>query len=143
MESVGMKSLVALCILSFLFLTLPSVSASNLGSVRASVYVESTCSMSATVTSEHNAILVNGTYSSEKYPNGIGSTTIQTFCNDGNGYAIYAVGFTNNELGNTVLQGTGLDSSSDIITGTATNGTSNNDTSNWNFINKKCLFGFF
>lgn len=89
--------------------------------------------MTATITTAHTATIMNGIYSGNgDYPNGIGSTTIQTFCNDKNGYAIYAVGYTNNEEGNTVLKGTnGLDSSHDIVTGTATSGTSGNDISNW------------
>ena len=109
-----------------------SAHASNLASANASVTVDSTCTMNAAVTSEHSATMVNGTYSGTNYPNGIGSTTMQTFCNDANGYAIYAIGYTNNEEGNTVLKGgAGLSSDYDIVTGTATSGSGNNDVSNW------------
>ena len=97
------------------------------------ITIRPSCSMTATVTSEHTATMMGGTYSgTSDYPNGIGATTIQTFCNDANGYAIYAIGYTNNEEGNTVLKGgTGLTSSDDIVTGTATSGSGDNDVSNW------------
>ena len=109
-----------------------SAHASNLASANASVTVDSTCTMNAAVTSEHSATMVNGTYSGTNYPNGIGSTTMQTFCNDANGYAIYAIGYTNNEEGNTVLKGgAGLSSDYDIVTGTATSGSGSSDVSNW------------
>ena len=62
----------------------------------ASVTVPASCSMTATVESEHSASIPNGIYSgsSDYFPNGIGKTKIATFCNDNNGYAIYAIGFT-------------------------------------------------
>ena len=106
--------------------------ATNGTSDTATIDVGASCSITATITTEHSATMVNGTYSGTNYPNGIGSTTLQTFCNDRNGYAIYAVGYTNNEEGNTVLKGNaGLDPSNDIVTGIATSGTSGNDVSNW------------
>ena len=109
-----------------------AITSSNWAVANASVTVDSTCTMNASVTAEHTATLVNGTYSSTNYPDGIGSTTIKTFCNDANGYAIYAIGYTDNTIGNTVLKaGAGLSSSDDIVTGTATSGTSGNDVSNW------------
>ncbi len=125
-------SFAAFCLFSAIFTMPATVHASNLATATASVTVESTCSMTATVTSEHTATMVNGTYSGTEYPNGIGSTTIQTFCNDRNGYSILAVGYTNNEEGNTVMKGGAtLTSSDDIVTGTATSGTSGSDVSNW------------
>ena len=112
-------------------LTNPGAQAAQQATARASVTVESTCSMTATINTAHNATMVNGTYSGGTYPDGIGKTTIQTFCNDQNGYSIYAVGFTNNELGNTVLKGSNLSSAYDIVTGTATSGSAGSDVSNW------------
>ena len=112
----------------------PGADAARWANATASVTVESTCSMTATIAQgdEHTATLVNGTYSSGSYPNGIGKTTIQTFCNDQNGYAIYAIGFTGDTLGNTKLHSSALGSSYDIVTGTATNGTgAGGDVSNW------------
>ena len=109
----------------------PGAKAAQQATAHASVTVQSTCSMTATVNTAHNATLFSGTYSGSSYPDGIGKTTIQTFCNDLNGYSIYAIGYTNNELGNTVLKGTDLSSEYDIVTGTATSGLAPNDVSNW------------
>ena len=102
-------------------------------STTAAIRVKSTCSMTATIEpgEEHAATMING-----QYRNDIGLTTIQTFCNDPNGYAIYAIGYTGGDEGvaegtNTVLHSNALGSTYDIITGTSTNGLDNDDTSNW------------
>ena len=52
------------------------------------------------VNSEHNTNTNTnvGTYTSD-----IGKTTITTLCNDGNGYSVYAVGYSDNEEGNNKL----------------------------------------
>ena len=60
--------------------------------------ISSSCTLSSVVDSSHTAELINGTYT-----NGIGKTTITTLCNDGNGYSVYAVGYSNNEEGNNRL----------------------------------------
>ena len=83
--------------------------------------ISSSCTLSSVVDSSHTAELINGTYT-----NGIGKTTITTLCNDGNGYSIYAVGYSNNEEGNNKLVNT-ENSNFNIISGTAQSGT----TSNW------------
>lgn len=64
----------------------------------ATVTVADACSFSGTVVSDHTASLEMGTTT-----NDIGSTKLTTICNDANGFAIYAVGFTNDEYGNTNL----------------------------------------
>ena len=101
---------------------------------KASVTVSESCSMTATVNTPHTATLPTGTYSgtystgsSTPYASGIGQTTIQTFCNDPAGYKIYAIGFSGDTNGGTYLRNASEDSSTDIITGTATSGS----TSNW------------
>ncbi len=101
---------------------------------KASVTVSESCSMTATVNTPHTATLPTGTYSgtystgsSTPYASGIGQTTIQTFCNDPAGYKIYAIGFSGDTNGGTYLRNASGDSSTDIITGTATSGS----TSNW------------
>ena len=104
---------------------------SRTASTTAAIRVKSTCSMTATVDTDHERILING-----QYGDNIGLTTITTFCNDPNGYAIYAIGYTGGDEGvaegtNTVLHSNALGSTYDIITGTSTNGLDNNDTSNW------------
>ncbi len=60
--------------------------------------ISSSCTLSSVVDSSHTAELINGTYT-----NSIGQTTITTLCNDGNGYSVYAVGYSNNEEGNNKL----------------------------------------
>ena len=87
-----------------------------------SITVPVSCSMEGTGMNSHNANIVNGTYQAD-----IGSTTLKAFCNDNNGFAIYAIGFTDDEYGKTVLTNSTLGSTYDIATGTATSG----NTSNW------------
>ena len=87
-----------------------------------SITVPVSCSMEGTGMNSHNANIVNGTYQAD-----IGSTTLKAFCNDNNGFAIYAIGFTDDEYGKTVLTSSTLGTSADIATGTATSGS----TSNW------------
>ena len=96
----------------------------------ASVTVPASCSMTATVESEHSASIPNGIYSgsSDYFPNGIGKTKIATFCNDNNGYAIYAIGFTGDKYdGEDHTKLIGATNGQKITTSTATSG----DTSSW------------
>ena len=96
----------------------------------ASVTVPASCSMTATVESEHSASIPNGIYSgsSDYFPNGIGKTKIATFCNDNNGYAIYAIGFTGDKYdGEDHTKLIGAASGQKISTNTTTSG----DTSSW------------
>lgn len=88
------------------------------------ITVPTSCTMSGTGMNSHNAEINNNTYT----PN-IGTTTLHAFCNDTNGFAIYAAGYTGDEIGgenSTKLVGTpsGI---GNIVTGTAENGS----TSNW------------
>ena len=102
-----------------------SADASNNGSGSStdtlSFNISSSCTLSSVVDESHNAELINGTY-----VDGIGQTTVTTLCNDGNGYSIYANGYSNNEEGNNKLVNT-ENSNFNIISGTAQSGT----TSNW------------
>ncbi|MBR0430847.1 hypothetical protein IJJ05_00965 [Candidatus Saccharibacteria bacterium] len=91
------------------------------------ITVPVSCSLSGTGMASHNATISNGTYQ-----NNIGSTTLKAFCNDTNGFAIYAAGYTNDTIGeenSNKLVGTNA-SMSAIITGLAT-APGNPDTSNW------------
>ena len=86
-----------------------------------SVTVPVACTMSGTVDTAHTAEIANGIYTSN-----IGSTTLHAFCNDTEGFAIYASGYTGEEIGaedSNKLVGT----TSDIETGISTSG----DTSQW------------
>ena len=95
------------------------VSASDSSVDNISIIVPVSCNLSGT-NIEHTATINNGTYNSN-----IGLSTIKAFCNDNEGFSIYAIGYTNEEDGNTVL--TNGNASDNIITGTSTSG----NTSNW------------
>ena len=53
------------------------------------INVPISCSMSGVGVNSHNSNVYNGIYTSD-----IGTTTIDVFCNDGEGFSIYAIGFT-------------------------------------------------
>ena len=102
----------------------------NTAVTTASVTVAASCSMTATVETEHNATLANGIYSASTadYADGIGKTTIATFCNDNSGYAIYAIGYTGGKYdGEDHTKLIGATNGQKITTSTATSG----DTSSW------------
>ena len=117
--------LVGITILSGVFLmsSYSHATSDNIDAVDdVSITVPVSCSMEGTGMNSHNANIVNGTYQAD-----IGSTTLKVFCNDEEGFAIYAIGFTDDEYGKTVLTNSTLGSTYDIATGTATSGS----TSNW------------
>ena len=92
-------SLVVATVLSGVALVNGRVSADDTTSAvsNASVTVPVSCIMSSTIDTAHNATLSPGTYSGasgSQYENGIGKTTLTTYCNDNNGFSIYAIGFT-------------------------------------------------
>ncbi len=85
------------------------------------------CTMSGTGMNTHNAEIVNGLYRAD-----IGTTTIHAFCNDIAGFALYATGYSNNEIGtqnSNKLIGS-PSSIGNIATGLATSA-GNPDVSNW------------
>ena len=90
------------------------------------ITVPVSCTLSGTGMNTHNANINNGQYNSA-----IGETTLKAFCNDNEGFAIYAIGFTDNEDGKNVLTNSTLGSTHDIVTGTATGPVNNVDTSQW------------
>ena len=91
---------VPLVIISTIILSLPHSSATSSGSGtdNLTISISSACTLSSVIDSEHNTNTNVGTYTSD-----IGKTTITTLCNDGNGYSVYAVGYSNNEEGNNKL----------------------------------------
>ena len=107
--------------LSFHSSATDSSSGSTSSTDNLSFSISSSCTLSSVVDSSHTAELINGTYT-----NGIGKTTITTLCNDGNGYSVYAVGYSNNEEGNNRLVNT-ESSNFNIVSGIAESG----NTSNW------------
>ncbi|MBQ3432715.1 hypothetical protein IJG22_00215 [Candidatus Saccharibacteria bacterium] len=65
--------------------------------VGASVIVSEACTMTSINDSPHTATISPNTYSGASgsdYENGIGKTTLAVVCNDSNGFAIYAIGYT-------------------------------------------------
>ena len=106
--------------------TTASVSADSSVVDTVTIDLPSSCSMNAVVDTAHTATLEMGTYSGgSDYPNGIGKTNVSVFCNDPSGFAVYAVGFSNDTYGNNTMVGTNANNT--IPTGTATSGT----TSQW------------
>ncbi len=92
----------------------------NATSANASVIVGAACTMTATINSAHTAEVPPGSSQQD-----IGSTTLQTICNDTGGFAIYAIGYSNNEYGNTKMIQTGVSSNPvEFNTGTNTSGNS-------------------
>ncbi|MBO4854889.1 hypothetical protein J5500_00600, partial [Candidatus Saccharibacteria bacterium] len=61
------------------------------------VTVAESCTLAGVGMDSHVATLHNDEYSGHSgssYVNGIGKTTLTAFCNDYNGFSIYAIGFT-------------------------------------------------
>ena len=81
------------------------------------------CSLTSIVDSAHTTTVENSAYEDE-----VGETTFKVFCNDAEGFSVYAVGYTDDTFGNNTLKPSTVSSSTySIATGTATSG----DTSNW------------
>ena len=116
--------LFSLTLASGLFLTSSNINAET-ATANASVIVPAACTFSSTLDSAHSAEINNNTYRTD-----IGTTTFNIICNDTEGFSLYAVGYANEEFGNTKLLATiggVLTPSKDIVTGTAESGS----TSNW------------
>ena len=122
--------LLSMTALSGVLLMSSNVSADNTDVVdQVNVTVPISCTLSGSGMTSHTASIPNGTYTDD-----IGTTTLTAFCNDNSGFAIYAVGYTGNEIGainSTKLVGTSASNNATIDTGTATGPVSGNDTSNW------------
>ena len=132
MRTIGVGAKIAISLLALtsfsILLSNYSVFAEESSVSTATVTINQSCSMSGTTNTAHTANLANGTYSGSSYPNGIGQTTLKVFCNDNAGFAIYAIGYTGNEYGNTKLHNDTLGSNYDISTGKYTSGTTVNST---------------
>ena len=116
-------SLFAISTLSGTVLSSTAFADTNTAQDNVTVSVPVSCTMNGTGMTSHNANIPNGTYQAN-----IGTTTLKTFCNDNQGFAIYAIGYTNEEYGNTTL--IGATGGQTIVTGTATT-TGSPDVSNW------------
>ena len=84
------------------------------------ITVPVSCTLDGIGMNSHTANINNRDYETE-----IGSTTLTAYCNDVNGFSIYAIGYSNDEYGNTDM--IGINTEELIHTGTTLDGT----TSNW------------
>ena len=101
-------SLLSITTCSGLVLSMSHTYADNSVTDNITITVPEACSISSTIDTAHTATFSAGTWSGAEgsdYENGIGKTTLTTFCNDNNGFSIYAIGFTNDTLGTTTLVG--------------------------------------
>ena len=126
----SITTLASITILTGSILASNTVSADDNTSVvdEISITVPMSCTMSGTGMDSHNANINNGTYT----PN-IGTTTMHVFCNDNEGFAIYAAGYTGDEIGgesSNKLVGTSASGNAAIESGLATSA-GNPDVSNW------------
>ncbi|MBR3253465.1 hypothetical protein IKF85_01980, partial [Candidatus Saccharibacteria bacterium] len=115
----GLGGLVGFVVVSSLILSSSIASADEEVKVsNVAISVPASCELSGYKDSEHSANVNNGTYQEN-----IGKTTLTVFCNDGGGYAIYAVGFTGEVIGGTnSTKLVGEDYNLTIDTGTYTQG---------------------
>ena len=129
-ENWTLGGIVGTTVLSGILLSFPHAYADDGAVSNVAIRVNSACSVAVSPEGSndtpHTADLNPGTYQAN-----IGKTTIKTTCNDSNGFSIYAIGYTDEEYGNTVLKPDTVDSSNSIITGTATGAIGGIDTSNW------------
>ena len=116
-------------ILSATILSSTYVSADNDSVVdQINITVPVSCTMTGTGMDSHSTEIQNGLYKDN-----IGTTTLHAFCNDNEGFVIYAAGYTGNEIGGTnsnKLVGTTASSNAAIASGIATTAGSP-DISNW------------
>ena len=98
------------------------------------VTVPESCSLSSNIPSgqEHTAEIVNN-----HYEENIGTTNFTVYCNDNEGFAVYAIGYSNDTPGTTdmlrVTSNNPMTLSSDIVipTGTGTTSQETSGASNW------------
>ena len=102
---------VPLTIISAIILSLPHSSAYSSSTDSVALTLPSACTISASIVTPHNITLVNGQKQDD-----IGDTKINAYCNDNNGYFIYAIGSSNDIAGNTDLISS-VNSSYNIHTG--------------------------
>ncbi|MBR0467430.1 hypothetical protein IJJ53_00730 [Candidatus Saccharibacteria bacterium] len=105
----------SLLIVSGFILSLPHSSATDSsissGTDNIQLNLSTSCTINAVVTSEHTVNLNGG-----QLDNNVGNTKLSAFCNDNNGYGIYAIGSSGDIDGNTELINT-VNESYNIRTG--------------------------
>ena len=85
-------------VISALILSLPHSSADTTTVDSVSFDLKVSCTISSNVTTAHRAEINGGQHKIE-----VGETKVSTYCNDNNGYNIYAIGSSGNTDGNTDL----------------------------------------
>ncbi len=105
---------VPLLIFSIFVFTIPHSSAEISSSAdNVQLVLSTSCTVNAVVTSEHTVSLNGG-----QLDNNVGNTKLSAYCNDNNGYSIYAVGSSNDIDGNTdLIYNNGFSDSYNIRTG--------------------------
>ena len=102
---------IPLVLISTLVLSLPHSSAVTSGTDNIQMVLSTSCTVNAVVTSEHTVSLNGG-----QIDNNVGNTKVSAYCNDNNGYGIYAIGSSGDIDGNTDLINT-VNESYNIRTG--------------------------
>ena len=91
-----------LVLVSAFILSLPHSIATGSGSTSSSDHVyfnlDTSCTMSSELINPHTVDINGG-----QYKTNVGTTKLNTYCNDGNGYSIYAIGSSNSTDGNNYL----------------------------------------
>ncbi len=106
---------IVVTILSGVILSSTTVSAEDVLRDYVNISVPVSCNLNSSVDVAHTAIVNAGTSVSD-----IGTTNFTVFCNDASGFALYAIGYTNEDYGDNTLVG---QSTNNIInTDTATSG---------------------
>lgn len=105
--------------LSLMIITLQQnpTSADTTSTSRASVIVPASCTFSDTTTDGNYAVSITP----GSYNDNIGNHEFQIFCNDSNGFSVYAIGYSNDQYGNTDMINSNS-THSNIATGLATSG---------------------
>ncbi len=105
---------IPLLIFSIFVFTIPHSSAEiSSGTDNVQLVLSTSCTVNAVVTSEHTVSLNGG-----QLDNNVGNTKLSAYCNDNNGYSIYAVGSSNDIDGNTdLIYNNGFSDSYNIRTG--------------------------
>ena len=101
-----------------------AVGSGSSGTDNVQLVLSTSCTVNAVVTSEHTVSLNGG-----QLDNNVGNTKLSAFCNDNNGYSIYAVGSSGDTDGNTDLINT-VNESYNIHTGVY-NGNNASNPSSW------------
>ena len=107
-------ALLVVTIFSGILLSSSIVSADTIES-NVDISVPVSCNLNSSVDTAHLAVVNAGTSATD-----IGITNFTVFCNDASGFALYAIGYTNEDYGDNTL--VGQNTNNIINTGTATSG---------------------